>query len=193
MKQRILHVGAFAGVVLFVLCNVILVRGFRWNLAERPGVSYWLAVNGRACSWVRMTVDDVDFQNIPSHFRDRITEGRTEAEFRRDSLRDFAKYMRAEECADVLGPYFRGTLGFSGSPTDGVPQPDAHVLLFPVWILHAACSVLLLPLIAIAFETLRGFRRRRLRLCIRCAYSLEGNLSGVCTECGCRVAARSPM
>lgn len=34
---------------------------------------------------------------------------------------------------------------------------------------------------------LRRYRRRRRGLCLRCAYNLEGNVSGTCSECGTAV------
>ena len=40
------------------------------------------------------------------------------------------------------------------------------------------------PTIALIRGPLRRWRRRRKGLCIRCGYNLEGNVSGVCSECG---------
>ena len=40
------------------------------------------------------------------------------------------------------------------------------------------------PMVAFFRGPLRRWRRRRRGLCIRCGYNLEGNVSGVCSECG---------
>lgn len=56
------------------------------------------------------------------------------------------------------------------------------VIFCPFWI-----PVLVLasyPAIAFIRSPLRRWRRRRRGLCIRCGYNLEGNVSGVCPECG---------
>lgn len=44
------------------------------------------------------------------------------------------------------------------------------------------------PLIAALRGPLRRRRRRRRGLCVYCAYDLTGNTTGVCSECGRRVA-----
>jgi hypothetical protein len=36
-------------------------------------------------------------------------------------------------------------------------------------------------------------RRRRMNLCQSCGYSLRGNVSGICPECGTRVKAESTV
>ena len=51
----------------------------------------------------------------------------------------------------------------------------------PIWPFAAATSVL--PAI-FAFKAHRSRRRRLANSCLRCAYSLTGNTSGVCPECG---------
>ncbi len=40
------------------------------------------------------------------------------------------------------------------------------------------------PTIAFIRGPLRRWRRRRRGLCLKCGYNLEGNVSGVCPECG---------
>jgi len=55
-------------------------------------------------------------------------------------------------------------------------------VVFPVW------GVLLLlwayPAFMFARGPLRRYRRRRRGLCTQCGYSLTGNISGICPECG---------
>ncbi len=61
-------------------------------------------------------------------------------------------------------------------------QAKSWILFGPSWI-----SVLIpcaYPAIAFIRGPLRRYRRRRRGLCIRCGYNLEGNVSGVCPECG---------
>ncbi|MCH9033232.1 MAG: hypothetical protein IID42_01850 [Planctomycetes bacterium] len=55
-------------------------------------------------------------------------------------------------------------------------------LVFPFWLVFIAVSAY--PTIAFARRPLRRRYRRRRGLCIRCGYNLEGNVSGVCPECG---------
>ena len=43
------------------------------------------------------------------------------------------------------------------------------------------------PAIAFIRGPLRRWRRRRKGLCLKCGYSLTGNVSGVCPECGAEV------
>ena len=40
------------------------------------------------------------------------------------------------------------------------------------------------PALALIRGPLRRWRRHRKGLCLRCGYNLEGNVSGVCSECG---------
>ena len=40
------------------------------------------------------------------------------------------------------------------------------------------------PAVAFIRGPLRRYRRKKRGLCIRCGYDLEGNVSGVCPECG---------
>lgn len=44
-----------------------------------------------------------------------------------------------------------------------------------------------LALIRGAVRSRRRWRRRRRRLCVKCAYNLTGNVSGVCPECGMKI------
>jgi hypothetical protein len=43
------------------------------------------------------------------------------------------------------------------------------------------------PTLAFFRGPLRRYRRRRKGLCVKCAYDLTGNVSGVCPECGTEV------
>ena len=44
----------------------------------------------------------------------------------------------------------------------------------------------------VVWRRLRAWVRRRRGLCSRCAYSLKGNVSGICPECGARVLGVKP-
>lgn len=46
------------------------------------------------------------------------------------------------------------------------------------------CLLLVYPALSITRDLLRRWRRRRRGLCRRCGYNLEGNVSGLCPECG---------
>ena len=52
----------------------------------------------------------------------------------------------------------------------------------PFWFL--ALILAAYPAIAFIRGPFRRWRRRRRGLCLRCGYDLEGNVSGVCPECG---------
>ncbi|MCH8148524.1 MAG: hypothetical protein IH987_11105 [Planctomycetes bacterium] len=58
----------------------------------------------------------------------------------------------------------------------------AHSVCLPLWLLMIAFAVY--PTIAFIRGPVRRWRRHRKGLCIRCGYNLEGNVSGVCPECG---------
>jgi hypothetical protein len=47
------------------------------------------------------------------------------------------------------------------------------------------------PILAFVRGPARRWRRRRRGLCVRCGYDLEGNVSGVCPECGTTIEVRT--
>ena len=55
-------------------------------------------------------------------------------------------------------------------------------MIIPLWVPFVLFAAY--PTIAFIRGPLRRWRRRRKGLCIRCGYNLEGNVSGVCPECG---------
>lgn len=58
-------------------------------------------------------------------------------------------------------------------------------IIIPLWIPSLILGTgLTFPLMSFA----RGLYRRRKGLCVRCAYVLTGNVSGVCPECGTKVS-----
>ena len=57
-----------------------------------------------------------------------------------------------------------------------------HSVCLPFWLLLISFAAY--PTRAFIRRPLRRYRRRRLGLCIRCGYNLEGNVSGACSECG---------
>ena len=64
---------------------------------------------------------------------------------------------------------------------------DRYIVVERILIIAAWSLVLLFgcyPTLALIRDPLRRYRRRRRGLCIRCGYHLEGNVSGVCSECG---------
>ena len=80
------------------------------------------------------------------------------------------------------------TSSITGSQ-DGQPNifDDYHVreIPLPFWALFAAFASY--PTLALVRGPIRRWRRRSRGLCIRCAYNLTGNVSGVCPECGEKV------
>ena len=56
------------------------------------------------------------------------------------------------------------------------------MLNLPLWTVIVATATY--PTIAFIRGPLRRHRRRKLGQCLRCGYSLEGNVTGICSECG---------
>ncbi len=97
--------------------------------------------------------------------------------------------------AGFEGPPVRELKGFRHIPDSNVPPASWSALYrfarrfttksiavefphwFPVGLLGVLAYVLGRPL-------LRARHRRRHNLCVKCGYSLEGNVSGTCPECG---------
>ena len=84
-------------------------------------------------------------------------------------------------CELYDAPFVRSWMGIGyARPT---PSSD-HIIMVscPFWI-----PVLILaayPTLAFIRDPRRRWNRRRHDLCLRCGYNLEGNVSGVCPECG---------
>ncbi len=61
-------------------------------------------------------------------------------------------------------------------------QSDQLFVDVPVWFVFLVCAAY--PATAFIRGPLRRWHRRRRGLCLGCGYNLEGNVSGVCSECG---------
>ena len=68
-----------------------------------------------------------------------------------------------------------------------VARDEAYALLFPVVLLVPAGVSIVFVSIGEFVASRRADERRRQGFCVRCGYSLTGNLSGVCPECGLRI------
>ncbi len=66
------------------------------------------------------------------------------------------------------------------TPTNKVNR--MYRVMMPMWALIAVCAFY--PTLAYMREPVTRLRRRRLNQCPPCGYSLMGNMSGVCPECG---------
>jgi hypothetical protein len=64
-----------------------------------------------------------------------------------------------------------------------------RVLRFPLWPLTVLSGIAFVLLCRIELRDRRLKRQRQLGLCLKCGYNLEGNVSGVCPECGCATKA----
>lgn len=72
-------------------------------------------------------------------------------------------------CRLTIGPEGRNTL---------------QIRIVSVRLMPVSAILGIYPAIAFIRGPWRRHRRRRRGLCIRCGYNLEGNVSGVCSECG---------
>ena len=97
---------------------------------------------------------------------------------------DLRLYSRRAVVLDQQGYIsIKGYGGFAyaaGDVGSGVPHPF-HELRFPYWVAVAVLAAL--PLYG-AYCLVRFGRGRLSGGCVRCGYSLTGNTSGVCPECG---------
>ncbi|MCH8146427.1 MAG: hypothetical protein IH987_00305 [Planctomycetes bacterium] len=64
------------------------------------------------------------------------------------------------------------------------PRPLTSILVIHAPILPILVILTAYPTFAFIRGPLRRYRRRKRGLCLRCGYNLEGNVSGVCPECG---------
>jgi hypothetical protein len=64
----------------------------------------------------------------------------------------------------------------------GIPYTHKNSIIVPLWIPLVVFGVY--PTIAFIRGPVRRWRRRRKGLCLKCAYNLTGNVTGVCPECG---------
>lgn len=60
----------------------------------------------------------------------------------------------------------------------------SYTVRVPFWLI--SLGFLSVPLFAFSFLAIYRFWRRRRNQCVTCGYSLEGNVSGVCPECGAK-------
>ncbi len=80
----------------------------------------------------------------------------------------------------VVGQKLLGRMSYGG-----VRYDDIRVRVSPFRLsVVLAAPLVLMTIVAIIRGPLRHFRRRRRGLCGRCGYNLEGNVTGVCPECG---------
>jgi hypothetical protein len=63
------------------------------------------------------------------------------------------------------------------------------IVQLPFWFLILVVSAY--PAYALLTGPIRRYIRRARGSCVKCAYNLTGNTSGVCPECGTKVLARS--
>jgi hypothetical protein len=89
--------------------------------------------------------------------------------------------------AGPRGPRPPPTWTFVGITYLNIPTNFSHLaeVNVPLWMPVLALSVL--PFVRV----LQGFRRVRSGCCLTCGYSLTGNTSGVCPECGTPVPQKA--
>jgi hypothetical protein len=109
-------------------------------------------------------------------------------------------------------PFFDGTIGVSSAFGPQPRWPDARSLRFPgfhylhitwpgewpggtlwtfaIWLGYPLIITAILPAMWLMLAARNRWRSARNR-CISCSYSLTGNTSGVCPECGTPVAGKA--
>ena len=78
---------------------------------------------------------------------------------------------------------------FARNPPLVAPLASRSMRLYLIFILTAALPTAWLTSVLLVVR--RDNRRRRTGLCLACGYSLTGNFSGVCPECGTPVPQKS--
>ena len=73
------------------------------------------------------------------------------------------------------------------TPTNKVNRK--YCVIIPIWAMLAVC--LFYPTLAFFRGPVTRLRRRALNCCVPCGYSLTGNVSGICPECGSAVPRRA--
>jgi hypothetical protein len=65
-----------------------------------------------------------------------------------------------------------------------------HLVYFPPWVPVVIFAAY--PFVSFVRGPVRRWRRRKRNLCVKCAYNLTANVSGVCPECGTELNHRLP-
>ena len=94
----------------------------------------------------------------------------------------FTCVIREFNCESVYLHFENGMANLFRIKHGGCIPIFERMIDIPAWslVLLFGCY----PTLAFTCGPLRRHRRRRNGLCIRCGYNLEGNVSGVCPECG---------
>ena len=93
----------------------------------------------------------------------------------------FKRAVRSGWLMEFGGPSFdrRRHLSFDGPAGSTIVWRNC---IFPSWIAVALFSAY--PMVAFIRGPVRRWRRRRNGWCLACGYDMQGNVSGVCPECG---------
>ena len=87
---------------------------------------------------------------------------------------------------DFLSISFPGLPNVMLTDDQWLPSVDQRFAETSLTLPYSMVITLLLAYPAVAFirGPVRRYQRRRLGLCLKCGYNLEGTVSGVCPECG---------
>ncbi len=166
-RQRLRGTFKWGGVTLCVLIFALWLVSMKWDAS------------------LRFRSDYVSELHIRKEFHIRTVAGQIEfAEYRRSYSPDVNTALLRFESTDTEG--WR-CIGFGFSPWF-LSNEDVTYVIFPLW----------LPFLLIALPTgslLWSDHRRRMRggagCCAQCGYSLTGNTTGQCPECGATTPARA--
>lgn len=97
----------------------------------------------------------------------------------------------SEGVPELQGFGFRDDIELLQTYYDGVERPELvkrvrHVQVNAPWWFVAALFWAY-PIVVFIRGPVRRFHRKRRNRCLKCAYDLTGNVSGVCPECGERI------
>ncbi len=187
MIRNIILIGCVLGAVVYAVAWVVL--AFPVSTA-----SYWIS-EGRRVAFHPAP----DGSSISLYFgANRWVRGEMEWYWRRDywmSIR-FRPYRFGVSLYDFTEGSSNLTFrsmsfgGFSWGQSKGrgrIGEKESRRLAVPTWFPFVVLSAY--PTLVFIRGPARRWRRRRRGLCLTCGYNLEGNVSGVCPECGSEIAS----
>ena len=169
MRRRIIIASAFL-IALSAITAVSLI-GVEYHNYDDPQNYPWTAISldHGTLDWVRLRWRRMPISSLPNPRRTPSTQ-------------PYAMFFTR---GSILLDYKPKPVASNAETVDALILSHSRVAVWPLLFLSA-----IYPVIVIA-TACRSRRRNRMGFCISCGYSLTGNVSGVCPECGTAVTAQS--